>query len=283
VEIKKITDLQRISNKKKASCTKQTIVLPMGIGKSGMPRRKEFTEEEDIEQNVEDAKDLPESYVEIYPDSNLAFSLETESFFILMYEMTCCPRPQEGPRFLATMGVFTCIALFARSASGRAFAAHIPISACHFVLPKRTFLNEVTSALKLAFRNESMKDVKVSLVGGQGAQDDDKALGCKFSTLVKQCVLKAGISDIDDRLLNIFPGVRFHRYFEEDQAEKHQSFQLAALDRETGHVVVHTRSSIRGYYSVPALGKRNDIEKSRYVQSVGKLNFRGQQCKIVKW
>jgi hypothetical protein len=250
---------------------------------TGEPRRKIFTDEEDIEQNMEDAKELPDFPVEIHADSNLAFCLQTESFFILMYEMTCCPRPQEGPRFLATMGVFTCIALFARSASGRAFAAHIPIGACHFVLPKRTFLEEVTSALKWVFRKESMKDVKVSLVGGQGAQDDDKALGCKFSTLVKQCVLKAGISNIDDHLLNIFPGVPFHRCFEQDQAEEHQSFQLAALDRKTGHIVVHTRGSIRGFYSVPALGKRNDIEQSRYVQSIRNLDVRGQRCKNVKW
>ena len=251
---------------------------------SGIPRRKAFSEEEDIEKNVEDAKDLPESSVEIYPESNLAYCLETDSFFILMYEMTCCPRPQEGPRFLATMGVFTCIALFARSASGRAFAAHIPIGACHFVLPKRTFLEEVTTALKWVFRKESMKDVKVSLVGGQGVQDEDKALGCKFSTLVKQCVQKAGISNIDDRLLNIFPGVPFHRHFEEEQAEKHQSFQLAALDRETGQMVVHTYSSgIRGCYGVSALGGRNTIEQNRYAQSVRNLDVRGQRCKNVRW
>jgi hypothetical protein len=101
---------------------------------------------------------------------------------------------------------------------------------------------------------------------------------------VKQCVLKAGISNIDDRLLNIFPGIPFHRHFEEEQAEKHQSFQLAALDRETGHVVVHTRSSgIRGYYGVSELGKRNDIEQSRYVQSIKNLDVRGQRCKNVRW
>ena len=244
-------------------------------------RRKMFSEEQDVKQNLDDSKDLPESSVEIHCDSNLAYSLETDSFFILMGEMTCCPKPQDGPRFLATMGVFTCIALFARSASGRAFAAHIPIMACHYALgdAKHAMLEEVTVALKWVFRKESMGDVKVSLVGGQQAQDND--MRCSFSGLVKACVKRAGINDVDASLLNIFPGVPLSATFEQDQAEKDQSFQLAALDRETGKVVVHTRSSRYGWYSVPALGRRNEVEMARYAQSF--KTYRAQRCKTVKF
>ena len=246
-------------------------------------RRKIFSEEEDIKQNLDDSKDLPGFSVEIHRDSNLAYSLETESFFILMGEMTCCPKPQDGPRFLATMGVFTCIALFARSASGRAFAAHIPIMACHYALgdAKHAMLEEVTVALKWVFRKEPMAGVKVSLVGGQQAQDNDKALRCSFSGLVKACVERAGIKDVDASLLNIFPGIPFSATFEQEQAVKDQSFQLAALDRETGHVVVHTRSSRYGWYSVPALGRRNEVEMARYAQSF--KTYRAQRCKTVKF
>ena len=242
-------------------------------------RRKIFSEEQDIEQNLDCSKALPESSVEIHLDSNLAYSLETDSFFILMGEMTCCPKPQGGPRFLATMGVFTCIALFARSASGRAFAAHIPIMACHCVETRH--LEEVTVALKWVFRKESMEGVKVWLVGGQQAQDNDKALRCSFSGLVKACVERAGIKDVDASLLNIFPGIPFSATFEQEQAVKDQSFQLAALDRETGHVVVHTRSSMYGWYSVPALGRRNEVEMARYAQSF--KTYRAQRCKTVKF
>ena len=232
------------------------------------------------------SKDLPESPVEIDQDSNLAFDLENESFFLLMGEMTCCPKPREGPRFLATMGVFSCIALFAKSTSGRAFAAHIPIGACHHCVlsnEKHPVLEEVTVALKWVFRKESLEDVHVSLVGGQEAQDKDKALGCRFSVLVKACVERAGIHSIDDRLLNIFPGVPFSVTFEQEQARKHQSFQLVALDRETGHVVVQTRSSVYGWYSVDALGRRNRIEMERYARSIKEYPARGQRCKNVKW
>ena len=248
------------------------------------PRRKLFSEEDDIKQNVKDSNDLPESSVEIYGDSNLAYLLETDSFFILMGEMTCFPKPEKGPRFLATMGVFTCIALFARSISGRAFAAHIPIGACHFVLSERKhpFLEEVTLALKWVFRKESPADVKVSLVGGQAAQDNDKALGCRFSDLVKACVKRAGVHNIDDRLLNVFPGVPFSPKFEQIQARKHQSFQLVALDRETGQVVVHTRSSVFGWYSVDALGQRNQVEMKRYAESIKSYPANGQRCQNVK-
>ena len=249
------------------------------------PRRKIFATEEDIEENVKDQENMPKGYVTIDPDSNLAHDLEHESFFVLMYEMTCCPKPNEGPRFLATMGVFTCIALFARSESGRAFAVHIPIGACHCVLKekKHPFLEEVTVALKWVFRKEDVDKVKVTLAGGQEAQDNDVALGCRFSKLVKECVKRAGIHNIDDRLLNIFPGVPFSLRFEENQARDNQSFQLIALDRETGQVVVQTRSEEYGKYSVSALGRRNKMETERYIQSVSMLTLEGQRCRNVKW
>lgn len=249
-------------------------------------RAKISTDIEDIEQNIQQSKELPDGSVEIYSDSNLAYELEHDSFFILMYEMTCCPKPNEGPRFLATMGVFTCIALFARSDSGRAFAAHIPIGSCHCTLTDTTHpaLEEVTVALQWVFRKEASKDsIQVSLVGGQEAQDNDKALHCRFSELVMKCIRRAGIQNIDTSLLNVFPGVPFSPTFEKDQAAKNQSFQLVALDRETGRVVVHTRSSKYGYYSVDALGQRNKIEMERYIRSLSTLNPRGQRCKHVKW
>jgi hypothetical protein len=248
-----------------------------------LPRRKIFSEEDDMKQNMKDSKHLPQECVEIYADSNLAFCLETESFFVLMGEMTCCPNPQKGPRFLATMGVFTCIALLARSASGRAFAAHIPIGACFQSDKKHPFLEEVVVALKWAFRKESMSNVKVSLVGGQEAQDNNKTMGCRFSDMVKACVKRAGIHNVDGSLLNIFPGIPYSVKFEQMQALKNQSFQLVALDRETGHVVVHTRSEVYGWYSVRALGRRNPFEIKRYAESIKTYPLSGQRVVNVKW
>jgi hypothetical protein len=248
-----------------------------------LPRRKMFTEQEDIEQNVKDSEDLPEGSVEIHNDSNLAYSLEHESFFIVMGEMTCCPNPEKGPRFLATMGVFTCIALLARSASGRAFAAHIPVGACFQSDKNHPFLEEVVVALKWAFRKEPMSNVKVSLVGGQEAQDSIKNIGCRFSDMVKACVRRAGIRNVDCNLLNVFPGIPYSVKFEQMQALNHQSFQLVALDRETGQVVVHTRSSVKGWYSVDALGLRNPVEIKRYAESFKTYPAGGRRIVNVKW
>ena len=247
-------------------------------------RRKGFTDEEDIEQNVKDQSGLPEFSVEVPRDSNLEFELQTNSSFILMYEMISQPKPDQGPRFLATMGVFTCIAVFARAESGRAFAAHIPVGACHFAARERKppMLEEMVLALKWVFRKEkNLASVKVTLVGGQGMQDYDRPLKCSFSKIVKDAVSRAGISQVDEKLLNIFPGVPFHPLFEQEQAKNHQSFQLAALDRETGHVVVHTRSKTYGYYTVPTLGKRGEEETARYVSHFKTLSKNGQRCKNV--
>lgn len=249
-------------------------------------RGKSFTDLEDTEKNILDQSSLPELSVEIPLGSKLALELQTNSSFILMYEMMCQPKPTEGPRFLATMGVFTCIAVFARAESGRAFAAHVPLGSCHFASREHghPMLEEMVVALKWVFRKEknAATNVKVTLVGGQGVQDHDRALNHKFSEIVKDAVLRAGISQIDERLLNVFPGVQFNPRFEQEQAEIHQSFQLAALDRKSGHVVVHTHSSMPGFYNVPALENRGKIETMRYVSHFSRTPMGGQRCKTVQ-
>ena len=78
-------------------------------------------------------------------------------------------------------------------------------------------LPEITNALKWTFKKSDPKDVKIHLIGGQQAQDIDKALRSFFpgqkqkhsiAWHVKDAVLSAGLllDSQSTRLLNVFPG-----------------------------------------------------------------------------
>lgn len=239
---------------------------------------------DDIAANLQQARLLPTFSVALVPGSALATALQNDSFFIQMYEITAALK-ETSPRFLATMGVFTCVSVWAWSPmTKRAFAAHVPSSACHFAAgkdPRAKLLPEITHYMKWTFRKERIEDVRVTLVGGQKAQNTDATLrrtGHGFDWHVTQAIRDAGIQHIDDRLFHIFPGIAFHRWFEQEQAAKHQSFHLVALDRATGAVVVHTKTEIPGMYSVRALGARGEVESQRYADTIQTLRPEGQRC-----
>lgn len=254
--------------------------------------------EEEETGNVTQGCLLPGVPVEIAMKSRLAHAIKSDSFFIRMYEITSCPKSDNPkPRFLATMGIFTCIAIFGWSpTSGRAFAAHVPSSACHYAITQKRrrqqLLPQITKTLQWTFRKEDISSVRIHLVGGQEFQDlHDRLLHSvfvgeqrRFSWHVKQAVLDSGVKcgNIDETYLNVFPGMPFEIQFEQKQASKNQSFQMAALDRETGTVVVHTKATSTTHYIVPALESRGIIETNRYAEGFLSHPREGKECEYIK-
>lgn len=254
--------------------------------------------EDDEAINISDGHLLPIKPVEIAMKSHLACAMQTDSWFFRMYEITACPKADDlQPRFLSTMGIFSCVAIFGWSPSSlRAFAAHVPISACHYAIgtknKRENLIPQITKALQWTFRKEDISKVQLYLVGGQKFQDSNDRLlhrvfkGEKrfFSWHVRRAVLDAGIAqaNIDERYLNVFPGIPFNPAFEQQQAMKNQSFQLAALDRVTGAMIVHTKSVSATNYVVPALERRGIYETNRYAQALRSYAPEGQECAFVK-
>lgn len=206
-----------------------------------------------------------------------------ETQYILPYEHACYNSPDEGPsKFLATKGVFTCVALFAWSPSGKVFAAHITVVQLHYGCRHPTgrnsvLLPEITSALKWTFKNEAnpRRDVAVHLVGGQAEQDMDAGLRAHFPSEPRKhsiswhiigAVQRAGltVSQESTRFLNVFPGIPFHPLFEQEQRAKEQSFSLVAIDRRTGRLLVHTLFEQADSYRMACLGRRDIFEDERY-------------------
>jgi len=178
--------------------------------------------EDDERANEQASLGVLEIPTQIIAGSELARMLASQQTqFILPDEYACYNKGDKGPRFLATKGVFTCIAVFACDASGRGFAAHIQVPRLHVNFWKKRgmpLLPELTNALKWTFKKADPHDVKVYLVGGQKAQDIDVAL-CSFfpgqkqkhsiAWHVKDAVLSAGLllsTPQSTRLLNVFPG-----------------------------------------------------------------------------
>jgi hypothetical protein len=211
--------------------------------------------------------------------------MSNETQYILPYEHACYNTPDTGPAtFIATKGVFTCVALFAWAPSGRVFGAHITAVQLHYgcrnYLSGRdsNLLPEITHALKWTFKKESnpRKDVRVHLVGGQAEQDDDHGLRAHFpNDAIKHsiawhiigAVQRAGLTvDAEStRLLNVFDGIPFHHCFEQEQRAKGQSFSLVALNRRTGGLVTHTLVEKAESYHMACLGERGVVEDSRYM------------------
>lgn len=253
--------------------------------------------EEDEAQNLTQGQSLPDTPVEIASRSQLAYAMQSDSFFIRMYEITSCPKINDHkPRFLSTMGIFSCIAVFGWSpATGRAFAAHVPTSACHYAIrvkkQRRDLIPQITKIMRWTFRKEDISNVKAHLVGGQEFQDlHDPILSRiftgeqrNFSWHVRKAIMDVGVSqsNIDEKYLNIFRGVPFNPSFEQEQASKNQSFQLAALDRVTGNVVVHTKSMSGTHYIVPSLEERGIAETNRYSELLPFLPTEGKACEFV--
>jgi hypothetical protein len=224
-------------------------------------------------------------------------SLDTQ--YILPFEHAYYNNP-DGPRFLATKGVFTCISVFAWAPSGRAFGAHIALPQLHFACRNpigrdNQLLPDITRALKLAFKNErDLKGVLVHLVGGQEMQDNDRGLIANFpgdprkhsfAWHVIGSIHRAGliVNEESKRLLNVFPGIPFQLDFEQQQRIKEHSFCLVALDRETGTLLTHTLFEQAGNYSMACLGMRDSIEERRYREVLGsEYALAGRRSQLAK-
>ena len=156
-------------------------------------------------------------------------------------------RPGSKHRFLATVKVYTCIAVLASSPGGWAFGAHVnPISLS-------SSYAAISGALQSAFRGVDRKQVTIRLVGGHTKMDmaykdflqkhcpGEEAL---FSAVVRKCVAEAlpGAA-IDTSLLNRFEGAGAADGGEADMKchVEGQLFQVVALDSHTGSVVTHTK------------------------------------------
>lgn len=204
----------------------------------------------------------------------------SESIYILPFEHACFNDAAKGPRFLATIGVFSCIAVFAWEPSGRAFGAHIAMPTLHLAARQnpnsKLLLPEICAALKFTFKKVlDLKTVRVHLVGGQAAQDVDKGLASSFpgdprkhsfAWHVIGAVQAAGLK-LDQEstlLLNVFPGIPFHPRFEQEQRCKGHSFSLVGLDRRTGNLVTHTLFENSDSYRMACLGERGRMEERRY-------------------
>ena len=230
--------------------------------------------------NAEASLDIVNTPTVIHEGSELAARLSSAATqYILPYEHACYNSPENGPNFLATKGVFSCIAVFAWAPSGRAFGTHIAIPQLHYASRRTSsrdlLLPEITAALKWTFKKEQEpKSVRVYLVGGQDAQDFDRGLASSFpgdprkhsfAWHVIGAVQKAGLTVTQEskRLLNVFPGIAFHPLFEQEQRRKGHSFSLVALDRKTGALVTHTLFEEDANYRMACLGEHGCIQDNR--------------------
>lgn len=240
--------------------------------------------------NAEASRDIINNPTVIQEGSELAERLASkDAQYFLPFEHVCYNSPDDGPCFLATKGVFSCISVFAWAPSGRAFGTHIAISQLHFAFRRATttttksrdkfhLLPEITAALKWTFKKEqNPKSVRVYLVGGQAAQDIDRGLVASFPGESRKhsfawhvigAIQKAGLTvnqemEESTRLLNVFPGIKFNLFFEQEQRRKGHSFSLVALDRKTGALVTHTLFEQEGNYRMSCLGERDLIEEKR--------------------
>jgi hypothetical protein len=231
----------------------------------------------------------------IHEGSELAKCLSSLSTqYVLPLEHACYNSPEDGPSFLATKGVFSCISVFAWAPSGRAFGTHISISQLHYAFRQAKsrdthLLPEITAALKWTFKKEQdPRSIAVYLVGGQAEQDIDKGLAASFPGESRKhsfawhvigAIQKAGlkVNQESTLLLNVFPGVEFHPSFEQEQRRKGHSFSLVALDRKTGALVTHTLFEQDGNYEMTCLGMRGCIEDKRMIAALSDHALTGRR------
>eukprot|EP00929_Paragymnodinium_shiwhaense_P013236 TRINITY_DN121101_c0_g1_i1.p1 TRINITY_DN121101_c0_g1~~TRINITY_DN121101_c0_g1_i1.p1 ORF type:complete len:448 (-),score=48.30 TRINITY_DN121101_c0_g1_i1:145-1488(-) len=166
---------------------------------------------------------------------------------------------RDDSRFLCTVGVLTCIAIFAWSPESkvRGFGAHVPVGAVlHGCLRRRMgsschTLEEMVKALKAAFEGTDPSKVEVHVLGGHAVEDGSTALASVYfkgdpqrsllSWHIIDAVRSAGFSRINTALLNVFPGAPCESMeIEMRLRQENQRFVLAALDLETGNIVTHS-------------------------------------------
>ncbi|KAJ1495337.1 hypothetical protein T484DRAFT_1763059 [Baffinella frigidus] len=193
-------------------------------------------------------------------DSPLGTALGDENTTAYFFEAQFRELLPGSKRFLATINVYSCIAVFASSPDGRAFGAHINLSSLLSSLYENRrrgqggmILSNMSKALQRVFRKVDQSKVTISLVGGHEKMDHSIALETKyytkeeamwrFSGVVRRCVAEAlpGAS-IDVSLLNRFDGVDVVTLEMEAQCcYQGQRFQVVALDSHTGNVVTQTK------------------------------------------
>jgi hypothetical protein len=121
--------------------------------------------------------------------------------------------------------------------------------------PQVQLLPEMVHAMQRCFSTVANKsEVRVSLVGGHQATDHDNALQACFRnrTSAHQCfgwqiaesVRLAGFTNIDQALLNVFPGsppdpTAIHDW-EPSLAKDNQRFFAVGLDVHTGAIIAET-------------------------------------------
>ena len=202
----------------------------------------------------------------IVPGSALASSLQ-KAKVVYMGEFASA-----SGGFLATPGVFSCIAVAAWHPSGLGFLAHIDINAVHWSVDKLRAkrkkdrntlyapIPEFSIALAKTFESVNVKsEVRINLVGGQSSQDACQMLrkftgNESFSGHVMQAVRNAGFEVGDVSMLNCFPSVPITLTSEVEQHQKGFSFCLVALDVGSGAIVTQTLPDHPFTYVVDALG-----------------------------
>ena len=156
-------------------------------------------------------------------------------------------------RFLATLGVGSCITVFVRSPDGRAFGLHLNGAFVMLSVRERrdappdpfsgtpktgtsgqwgTGLEMYSGEMQELFRGVDPSQLRITLVGGWKKAD--------FSGVVRKWVAEVlpGAA-IDGSLLNRFEGFAWGQ---EDQALlQDQRFGVVALDSRTGKIVTHTK------------------------------------------
>ena len=175
--------------------------------------------------------------------------------------------PGSSHRFIATVGVSVCIAVFARSPDGRAFGAHINNWSVHSSLYMHErrgqggmILENMSRAMQRVFRDVDPRKVTIRLVGGW--EKNFNTDGSSFSDVVQMWateVLPGAAIDIS--LMNRFAGAEKAEDYDRCCSEG-QVFQVVALDSHTGKVVTHSNNQVPMLVNsqVPMLVKLNSIK-----------------------
>ena len=194
--------------------------------------------------------------------------LDTTAYF---FEMGFLALPPGSTlRFLATLRVNGCIAVFASGPDGRAFGAHVNVALVVSSLRERrvagrwgTPLEKVSEALQEVFAGVDPSRVTISLVGGWRAMDgymmeelefhfpEEEAVR-SFSGVVRKWVGEAlSGAAVDVSLLNRFEGFDYGPNSPDTEEEElrckiecwlqGQFFGVVALDSHTGMVVSQTK------------------------------------------
>jgi len=207
-------------------------------------------------------------------DSTLLAALadSQQSYFFCMNDVTSSALLETDGgrrRFLATVGVFSCITVFAWSKStcvnspGLCFGAHVSLGAllrglraCKHV---KYDIDRALAPLLLKLRHcfqGSRQDIIFTLVGGHRAMDNPKALEIFFPKDREKWSFAWHIKNACDIVLNEMPNkvvwktnllLRFEGEMIKDTADevrvrkKNMNYMVVVLDTSTGHLLTHTK------------------------------------------